>query len=550
MSEALKAKGNEAFSNQKYEEAVDFFTQAIAIDPENQVLYSNRSGSFASLERYQDALVDAEKTITLKPEWSKGYSRKGAALYGLKRFEEALEAYEKGLSLDPQNQSIQNAIQDCKENLAKKSFNPFSSPDALVKLAQNPKTAHLAANPSFRAKLSAIQSNPSLLGSYIQDPDMMAALSVLLGIDIHAGPEGGSSSSTREPFNQEESAEEPKSPVVDSQKKTETMKEEVSESEAQSLREKELGNKKYKEKNFEEALCHYKTAYELNPKNVAILTNISAIYFEQQQWDQCIKQCDEAVEKGREICVDFKLIAKALARKANCLLKLGDLEQAIAVFKKSITEFRNPEIVAALKKAEKELEERKKEAYRNPQLADEERNKGNEMFKKSLWVEAMNHYNEAIRRNDSDARNFSNRAACYIKLAAFPEAFKDCERAIELDPSFVKPYIRKANILFFKKDYSTCIEVCQQVLQLDPTNEEARTQMFNANMEMNRQSETADPSQAMNDPEVQAIVSDPAMRSILEQMQSNPQALVEHMKNPSVAQKIRKLISVGIIKTR
>ena len=38
---------------------------------------------------------------------------------------------------------------------------------------------------------------------------------------------------------------------------------------------------------------------------------------------------------------------------------------------------------------------------------------------------------------------------------------------------------------------------------------------------------------AMNDPEVQQIMSDPAMRMILEQMQSDPQA-VQVMVNPDI----------------
>jgi len=55
---------------------------------------------------------------------------------------------------------------------------------------------------------------------------------------------------------------------------------------------------------------------------------------------------------------------------------------------------------------------------------------------------------------------------------------------------------------------------------------------------------------AMSDPEVQQILKDPAMRIILEQMQSDPRALQDHLKNPEVANKLQKLLQSGIVTIR
>ena len=69
---------------------------------------------------------------------------------------------------------------------------------------------------------------------------------------------------------------------------------------------------------------------------------------------------------------------------------------------------------------------------------------------------------------------------------------------------------------------------------------------------------------AMQDPEVQSIMADPVMQTILKQMQEDPRAaqeyvsfwwtfvyfLISHMKNPAIAGKIRTLINAGIIQTR
>jgi stress-induced-phosphoprotein 1 len=57
--------------------------QAIELDPQNHVLYSNRSACYASLKEFNKALEDANVCVRLSPQWSKGYGRKGAALHGL-----------------------------------------------------------------------------------------------------------------------------------------------------------------------------------------------------------------------------------------------------------------------------------------------------------------------------------------------------------------------------------------------------------------------------------------------------------------------------------
>jgi tetratricopeptide (TPR) repeat protein len=56
---------------------------------------------------------------------------------------------------------------------------------------------------------------------------------------------------------------------------------------------------------------------------------------------------------------------------------------------------------------------------------------------------------------------YSNRAACYTKLGAFPEGLKDANKCIELDPSFAKGYSRKGTIQFFMKEYDKALETYQ-----------------------------------------------------------------------------------------
>lgn len=86
----------------------------------------------------------------------------------------------------------------------------------------------------------------------------------------------------------------------------------------------------------------------------------------------------------------------------------------------------------------------------------------------------------------------------------------------------------------------------ERALELDPNCGEAMEGYRNCSMQAH-----ADPEEtrkkAMNDPEVQRILNDPAMRMILEQMQSDPNAIQEHLKNPAIAEKFMKLREAGLI---
>ncbi|XP_063242051.1 stress-induced-phosphoprotein 1 [Bacillus rossius redtenbacheri] len=546
----LKEQGNAALQAGKFEEAVRHYSAAIALDAGNHVLYSNRSAAYAKAGRYLQALEDAEKTIELKPDWGKGYSRKGSVLAYLGRLDESVAAYEEGLRHEPSNQQLADGLKEARARLADNQAdfgNPFRSPDLFARLAMDPRTRAYLDDPDYVKLVKELQDNPNSFGMKLNDPRVLTTLSVLLGMNLGKGAADEDMDTSPPPPSPTTARPPPPPPSQAAPKaKVEQMDQDLTSEQRQALREKELGNEAYKKKNFEAALKHYNKAVELNGNEITFLNNIAAVYFEQKEYQKCIEHCEKAVEVGRENRADFKLIAKAFTRMGNAFKKMGNLTSAKAAFEKSLSEHRTPEVKSLLSDVEKMIKDEERRAYINPELAEEEKEKGNELFKRGDYATAVKHYTEAIKRNPDDPKYYSNRAACYTKLAAFDLGLRDCDKCLELDPKFIKGWIRKGKILQGMQEHGKAISAYQKAIELDPNNSEAIEGYRSCTMAASSNPEEVR-KRAMADPEVQAIMRDPAMRLILEQMQNDPKALVDHLKNPEIAAKIQKLHESGLI---
>jgi stress-induced-phosphoprotein 1 len=437
----------------------------------------------------------------------------------------------------------------------------FSDPTFLAKLASNPKTSAFLQDPEFMQKLQRVQKNPNLIQDELRDPRMMQVIAALLGIQMEmpenaaqaaamaAGMGGDAVMSDAPSASKPAPAQEEPAPVEEDPEAKEK-----AEAKAAADKEKELGTANYKQRKFPEAIAHYEKAWELY-KDITYLNNLAAAKFEAGDFEGCIEACNKAVEEGREMRADFKLVAKAFARIGTAYQKMGDLANAIQYYQRALTEHRTPDVLAKLRAAEKEKADSERLAYIDPAKAEEAREEGNALFKKADFAGAVKAYSEMIKRSPDDPRGYSNRAAALQKLMSLPEAVKDCDLAIAKDPKFMRAYIRKAQIFLAMRDYNKCLDACDAATLADTEGKHTREieecqrkcmqVMYSA-----REGETEEQTmeRIQRDPELVSIISDPVMQSILNQAKQNPQALNEHMKNPMIGTKIRKLIAAGKLK--
>ncbi|CAM6024575.1 unnamed protein product [Sphagnum balticum] len=127
---------------------------------------------------------------------------------------------------------------------------------------------------------------------------------------------------------------------------------------------------------------------------------------------------------------------------------------------------------------------------------------------------------------------YSNRAACYTKLGAFPEGLKDANKCIEFDPSFAKGCLPSQEIKSWQANGNVT------GLKYHDGNQEL----------MDGTSRCIEQINKVTRGDISA--EDLKEKQVLTDLQQNPKAAQEHVKNPMVMGRIQKLVSAGIVQVR
>jgi len=113
--DAFKHSGDAAYRSKDYSSAVAHYTDALAIDPSNHVLLSNRSAAYLSMGERGRALRDGKKCTEVNRGWARGWTRVASAEEALGRYRDAAESYRKALEREDSTKggSSKTGIQRC-----------------------------------------------------------------------------------------------------------------------------------------------------------------------------------------------------------------------------------------------------------------------------------------------------------------------------------------------------------------------------------------------------------------------------------------------------
>ena len=511
-------------------------------------------------------MEDANACIGLKPDFPKGYSRKGAALHSLKRYNDSIASYEEGLAKFPNDAGLKKGLDEVKRD---KDGGPSAGgsgaagglfgPQMMAQMAMDPRMRPYLNDNDVMQKIQLVQKNPNLLPTIMQDPKMMELLGLMMGQEPGAQPEDANTPAPApapKPATAPAPAPEPE-PMEEDWSNLTPEERKKKETEKAAKEKKDEGNAFYKNKEFEKALAAYDEAIEIDPTNMTFLSNKAAVYFTQKKYDECIDMCKKAVEVGKENKAPFEDRGKALTRCAKAYQKKGDLAKAIEMCNNAQLENYSKETQRLLKTYE--LEKKKKDtlAYQDDAKAEEAKQKGNDHFRAKEWPQAVAQYEEAVKRAPKNPAIRNNLSAALCKIMDFNGAKREIEKALELDPKYVKAWARKGDIEVVMKEFHKAMDSYKAGLEIEPENAtckeglrkvQAQIAYGRANMTEEQKKEQA--AHAMADPEIQAILQDPVVQQTLRDFSENPSAANQAMTDPGMRGKIERLIAAGVLESR
>ncbi|XP_063680506.1 tetratricopeptide repeat protein 28-like isoform X2 [Bolinopsis microptera] len=103
-------KANQACEDGLFTQAIHLYSEGLRREPQNAMVFSNRSAAYLHSNDLRAALSDADRAIRLQPTWSKGYFRKGLALQKLQDFDGSVISLAQGLAYETQSRQILSAI--------------------------------------------------------------------------------------------------------------------------------------------------------------------------------------------------------------------------------------------------------------------------------------------------------------------------------------------------------------------------------------------------------------------------------------------------------
>ncbi|KAK3301573.1 uncharacterized protein B0T15DRAFT_316575 [Chaetomium strumarium] len=167
---------------------------------------------------------------------------------------------------------------------------------------------------------------------------------------------------------------------------------------------------------------------------------------------------------------------EALVLRGRALYSQGENDKAVQHFRKALS--CDPDFKDAVK------------WLRTVQKLDRMKEEGNAQYKAGRWQAALDVYTSALEvdptNKGTNSKILQNRALCRIKLKQYDDAIADCEKAISLDPQYIKARKTKANALGLAEKWEAAVREWKAIQELDPEDRTIAKEVRKAELELKK----------------------------------------------------------------
>jgi len=250
--------------------------------------------------------------------------------------------------------------------------------------------------------------------------------------------------------------------------------------------------------NTREAKITYQKAMEVDPSDSSIKGELQEVIMVEKLMVESTNNLENKrytdalmeIKKALSICPELSIMK---IRQVECLAKMGHTENAVQIsnsifnelsfntdflYSRGLALLYNGQTDSAKKVFMEGLRldpdnEKCRTAFKRMNRQEDLKEKGNTEFKSGNYEEALKKYSEAIEMDPNNknlaAVLYSNRATVLLKMKKHREAIADCNKAIELNETYAKAFIKRAEIRMELEEYLEAGNDFKQAKQLDPS---------------------------------------------------------------------------------
>ena len=435
LSEKAKEEGNFYVKKNEFDKALDCYNKAISLNPENHILYCNRSLIYLKDNLYEKVIDDCTKSISLKNDYSKAYLRRGKGYLALGDYLKARNDFKKVLDFEPLENDAYEDWKKCNLRLVQEK----------IKKQEDLKKTALENAEKYSSKNKTVDDYREL----IDDINFIDEIITKIHIHVESAVKFSSISQYNDAINE-----------------------------------------------YQQAIF---LVVNVNPKNLMkiskikgnIYIKIALCYIKKQNFLKSIEILNDALEIE---LLEEDLKATILINLAFSYEYLQNYEQANENMRKAIqiqpknlvsqnaidrydiilTKASPPQTISdtVLNKIKKKSEEHKEKG--NKYYKDKEYKHAVDEF--SLGIKALvQNLSESIILQEISIKNlltmqFNNRALAYFQQNLIDSSIQDCLEILRFDPNNTKALYRTAKCYETTENYFDALIAIKKAIMNDPNN--------------------------------------------------------------------------------